>query len=229
MRSSRFKSNDSNYEIMADLSLSTMGMLIIFLCIYVLVFNSKGALSKAVSLQSELAEKNSEISNLTSSISSLESENHRISHKNESLESEVKDLNSKLDTADQTIKGNQTRIERLAEERRAYGRYSGTEMLREYNGRCYSSSYKEYEAEIVFYVTVGEGEIVISQKSRKGVQVFHLRGTFEGNTFLIRRMDISEVQRRTVVSCGGNLVGQEVTVLEDYIIFGGKRFYRDGL
>lgn len=190
------KNNHTIFEMLSDISLSTLGLFLIFFIVYVLNFTSSG-----LNLRSQITNFNNQISQLnqlnfqlTAEKERLNSENQKLNQVNSQLIAEKEGLISENQKLDQELM--------QANQKHQYtGYYTGQYEMKFYENGCDNDYYILISEEHSLLYLQSLNIMTYSIKSKKGVISYKIVGNLQGNSFIGSFSD--EYQRtRNIVRCG---------------------------
>lgn len=185
----------SIFELMSDISLSTLGLFLVVFVIYALIFNSRSSvlINKSDNLESQVSKLNEDNQQLQQQNSELTSANSQLmSEKNKAIENSEKFQNQ----------ANRLRQELnvVSEQNKYTGYYTGnlTNTFL-YNG-CDSDNFEVIEEEWTIVYMPQLNLVVNSLKSKYGTRNYRYTGEINGNTFTSDSTEYSRTQK--IETCG---------------------------
>ncbi|NEQ71950.1 MAG: hypothetical protein F6K23_02005 [Okeania sp. SIO2C9] len=168
----------SIFELMSDISLSSLGLLLVVFVIYALIFNSRSSvlINKRDNLEREVSRLNENNQQLQQQNSELTSANSRLmSERNEAIENSEKFQNQ----------ANRLRRELNAvlKQNQYTGYYTGNFTSKYFYGGCNSNNFEIIEGEQTIVYLPQLNLVVHSLKSKYGTLNYRYTGEINGNTF----------------------------------------------
>lgn len=206
----RDKKDDSIFELLSDLSLSVLGLFLIFFVVYSLIFSSQNlGLEANLNLRRQAQDLQGRTNDLSKRVGELEGQLNTANEEKSRLSE---------DLAKETQRANNAENEKLiAQQRNQYtGSYIGTIESKYYDDYCYSSNYQFVTSKLnILYIQ--EANIVIyTEASYRGTFVRRYQGSLSGNVFTGSPIDYSRSEG--VEKCGSD-TNSEVVIefFSDYL------------
>ncbi|MEK0187440.1 hypothetical protein [Microcoleus anatoxicus] len=202
-RAKYHKKEESIFELLSDISLSTLGLFLIFFVVYSLVFNSKASLKMTQErdiakqeierIKTDISDANRRANNAEQKVQSITQERDVAKQENEKLKTDISDANRRANDAEQ-------KMQLMARQNQYTGYYKGNSTGKVYHGVCDGSNVSEVNQEnTIIYIQL-LNLAVYSTTSKYGTLTYSFRGNLEGNTF---KSDSSEYSRTpSIESCG---------------------------
>ncbi|MEM8777966.1 MAG: cell division protein ZapB [Cyanobacteria bacterium P01_G01_bin.49] len=180
----------SIFELMSDISLSTLGLFLVVFVIYALIFNSRSSvlINKSDHLERE--------------VSRLNEDNQRLQQQNSELTSTNSQLMSEKNEAIENSQNSQNQVNRLRGELNALlkqnkytGYYTGNFTSKMFFGGCNSDNFEIIEGEETIVYLPQLNLIVHSLKSKYGTLNYRYTGHINGNTFTIDSTEYSRTKQ----------------------------------
>lgn len=189
MSRNKDKYNSSNFELLSDLSLSTLGLFLIVFVIYSIVFDSSsvGLLNKINELNSKISELQVKSNDLDDKILRLKSEIFDLSLKNNNLLSQNRSLNNDLNNANQRADNAEREKQQEIKRNQYTGYYTGYSQAKLYKSNNYNICEGEYEIinqKLSLTYIQNNNILIYSIQSSEGTITFNIQGSLQGNTFI---------------------------------------------
>lgn len=194
-RAKYHKKEASIFELLSDISLSTLGLFLIFFVVYSLIFNSKSSAIKSQSskLEAEVIQLKEEQAKLLDRNLNLTQELDRVQQENENFKTKISELNKRENEVEQ-------KVQLILQQNQYTGYYKGVSTSRFYYDGCEGNNFSEIEQEHTIIYIQPLNLVFYSITSKYGTLTYRYRGNLQGNTF---KSDSSEYSRtQSIESCG---------------------------
>lgn len=205
MKPTRRRSHpDSNFEILSDLSLSTLGLFSIVFVVYALLFNSRTAVQA------------DRLTRLTQQVEDLTQVNQSLIQENQNLKDQNQLTQALADRLDRELKA-------VRQQNRYTGYYTGTGKTMLYeagcdrNGRSVSTYY-------TLFVAQGSDLAIFTLQNEEGTLNLRYRGQFEGNEFVVSKVEFTGAVGLSL--CGEDELPFTIEFYDDYLLVQGDRLDR---
>jgi uncharacterized protein YlxW (UPF0749 family) len=143
MRRAKYhKKEESIFELLSDISLSTLGLLLIFFVVYSLVFNTKKSViqSQFSKSKAEVIQLREEQAKLFDKNLNLTQELERVKQENENLKTNISEANKRANDAEQ-------KAQLILQQNQYTGYYKGNYTGKFYYDGCDGNNFSEVEQE----------------------------------------------------------------------------------
>lgn len=208
MSKNRFNRNNDNsiFELLSDISLSTLGLFLIFFVVYSVSFNS--------SFVDKVNDLNNQIKQLTQDKSRLNYENSQLTEDKSRLASDNDRLTNELNKANQRADNAEKEKQYEITKNQYTGYYKGQNKSQFYYNGCYNDYYTIQTEEILIYLQASN-TIIYSSKSEKGTITYQMNGYLQGNTFRGKFSSYSRTEN--IESCDKYDGEQVINFFDNYL------------